>query len=150
MVYFFSRLCKCKFEKPLLDRACLSPCIHSIILNHSLQNVFFKEIGYKVFYHEKIVFQLDKDLKSEFMFKSTQIFGLNLLISINKYIFNNSLIWKLIYVYRFDHIITCILNIELNLISFENRLNKLSNDWSFALNGSQMKKLWTFEFSLCF
>ena len=103
--------------------------------------MFFKEIGYKLFYHEKIVFQIDKDLKSDFMFKSAQIFGLNLLISINKYLFNNSLIWKLIYVYRFDHIITCIINIELNLISFENRLNKLSNNWSFALNGSQMKKL---------
>ena len=75
------------------------------------------------------------------MFKSTKIFGLNSLISINKYIFNNSLIWKLIYVYRFDHIITLILNIELRLISSENRLNKLSNDWSFALNESQMKKL---------
>ena len=141
MVYFLSRLCKCKFEKSLLDRACHSPCIHSIILNHSLQIVFFKEIGYKVFYHEKIVFQLDKDLKSEFMFKSTKIFGLISLISINKYLFNNSLIWKLIHVYRFDHTITCILNIELSLIAFENRLNKLSNDCSFALNESQMKKL---------
>ena len=103
--------------------------------------MFFKEISYNVFYHEKIVFQLDKDLKNEFMFKSTQIFGLNLLISINKYILDNILIWKLIYVYRFDHIITCILSIELNLISFENRLNKLYNDLSFTLNGSQMKML---------